>query len=216
MARLHAFDWKKQAEDEDTWRSKLVKTINSLISRVQGSSADGVEGLESRVTTLEGQVPVTLTPVAASSGTSVTLNNTIPAGVNWIILTPNAVTTNGTSSPIIQLGPSGGPVTSGYSGSIGWASASAQDSENHTNGFRFNAGHAADEVLHGVMTLIHRGSNIWSYGFTGGRSDAAVGLMGGGTVDVGGTLTQIVATTVGGVNSFDGAGSFGIQYGFTL
>lgn len=189
------------------------KNTEDLLQVVGDNS--GLEGdfttLEDVVTALVEQLPATVSPVATTSGTSVSLITTIPSWAGKVILTLNGVSTNGTSSPIIQLGTSGGLVTSTYSGSVCVVSATGQAAEEHTNGFRFNANNAAGDVLFGIITLIYMGSDVWAYGVQAGRNDAAVANVGGGTISLGGTLTQLAVTTVGGINSFD-AGSIGVRY----
>lgn len=192
-----------------------VRSLNALATTIQGSVADDVEGLETRVDTLETDVealqditPVTIDSVATTSGTSVTITNSVPPGASLIFMPFNAVSTNGTSSPMIQLGVSGTPVTSGYSGGINRHTGAGNNSENHTSGFRFSAAHGATDILHVTAILMHLGSNVWSYSVSGGLSNATNTISGGGTVTLGGELSDIFATTVGGVNTYD-AGSIG-------
>ena len=85
--------------------------------------------------------------------------------------------------------------------------------ENHTNGFRFGADHAATVVIHGIAIFeLHDSStNTWAYSYTSGRSDAAAALSDGGSIALSGALTQITATTVGGINAYD-AGTVRVRY----
>src|SRR5690348_2218752 len=54
------------------------------------------------------------TPVATTSGTSVSLSTSIPSWAKRITLLFNGVSTNGTDSYLVQIGDSGGVANTGY------------------------------------------------------------------------------------------------------
>jgi hypothetical protein len=194
-------------------RQKNTEDLLTVVG--DNSSLEGeFTSLEDVVTALVGQLPVHGDPVATTSGTSVSLITTIPSWAKRVTVTIVSVSTNGTSPPILQIGPSGGVETSGYSGGTAkLTDAAAVAAENHTNGFRISADHAATRVIHGIAVLeLHEAStNTWVFSLSNGRSEAAGIHAGGGSIALSGALTQITATTVGGVNAYDG-GSMRVRY----
>lgn len=145
------------------------------------------------------------TAVASTSGTSIDFTG-IPSTAKRVTIMFSGVSTNGTSDVNIQLGTSGGIVTSGYLG-VGTNNTTVS---NHTNGFR-DGNQNALCVRHGIYTLCHMGSNIWSCAGNIGRSDAATFTFIAGSVPLSGTLTTVRITTVGGTDAFD-AGTINVLY----
>lgn len=149
------------------------------------------------------------TAVASTSGTSVDFTG-IPAWVKRITVMFNGVSTNGTSSFLIQLGTSSGVTTSGYLGQCTNTSGAA--STNFTSGFIFNISVAAAGVFAGNMTICNFSGNIWSETST---SMPTTGTGGGsysaGYVSLTSTLDRVRITTVNGTDTFD-AGSINILY----
>ena len=118
------------------------------------------------------------------------------------------VSTNGTSNPLIQIGTSGTPTTSGYLGSANNASGASY--VNYTTGFGIASGNAAN-LLHGAMVLYSVTGNTWIASHSVGVSGATAASCGGGSVTLGGTLNMVRITTVNGTDTFD-AGSINILY----
>lgn len=160
--------------------------------------------------TITGPIGVLVsgTAVASTSGTSIDFTS-IPAGVRRITVMWNGVSTNGTSSPLVQLGASGGVVTSGYGGSSS-LSASTVTTQNFTTGFGDRSQDAA-AVRTGSWTITNVSGNIWVCSGVLGRSDSAASSVTGGAVTLGGTLDRVRITTVAGTDTFD-AGSINILY----
>jgi len=147
------------------------------------------------------------TAVASTSGTSIDFTS-IPSWVKRITLMWNGVSTNGTSSPLVQLG-AGSVTTSGYGGSSSLI-ASTVTTQNFTTGFGERSQDGA-AVRTGSWTITNVSGNIWVCSGVLGRSDSAITSVTGGTVTLSGTLDRLRLTTLNGTDSYD-AGSVNILY----
>jgi hypothetical protein len=147
------------------------------------------------------------TAVASTSGTSIDFTG-IPANVKRVSVLYSGVSVSGTSNLQIQLGTSGGIVTSGYASGIGYRTGEAAS----TAGFMVAGPSGAASLWSGVVTINSFGSDIWTSGGTMSRDDGWASLS-GGYKDLGGTLTQIRITTINGSDTFD-AGSVNISWEF--
>ena len=136
----------------------------------------------------------------------------IPAGVREITVMFDGVSTNGTSPIIIQLGTSGGFVTSGYLG-CGSRIASTVSSVSFTAGIAGFPPDLAADVMHGSIILSEHSTNKWVAQGAGYFRTNAGWVTGGGSGALGGAVSQLRLTTVGGVNTFD-AGSVNISWKF--
>jgi hypothetical protein len=122
----------------------------------------------------------------------------------------NGVSTNGTSSPLIQLGDSGGFETSGYTGSI--ANNGSASTSTFSTGFALVSSStlaALTQIGHIIITNIL--GNIWVASINLGRGDAAGIYTGGGNKTLSDVLTQVLITTISGTDTFD-AGSINLLY----
>ena len=146
------------------------------------------------------------TSAASTSGTSVDFTS-IPSWVKRITVMFNGVGTNGTSNMQIQVGPSGGVVTTGYTSGIGYRNGEATS----TTGFVVGQMITTAVTFSGVVTINSFGSNIWTSGGTLSRNDGWAVLSGGFVTNIGGTLDRVRITTVNGTDTFD-AGSINILY----
>ena len=106
----------------------------------------------------------------------------------------------------IQLGYSGGIVTSGYLGSA----TNNGTQSNHSNGFR-DGNQSGSCVRHGSFVLTLLGSNIWTCACSMARSDAGTYNVIAGSVTLSGALTTVRATTYNGTDTFD-SGSINVFY----
>jgi hypothetical protein len=151
------------------------------------------------------------TAVASTSGTSIDFTS-IPSWVKRITVMFNGVSTNGSSMPIVQLGTSGSPETSGYfGGSTGLAAGTLQTID-YTTGFAFRNDSNSTRTASGqfVFSLLSSSTNTWV--MTGGLYlDSAIAGISFGSKSLSGTLNMIRLTTVGGTDTFD-AGSLNILY----
>lgn len=142
------------------------------------------------------------TAVASTSGTSIDFTS-IPSWVKRITVMFSGVSTSGTSAVLVQLGTSGGVVTSGYLGSA--------NSANFTTGFSDGLANAS-AVRHGTYIITSFGSNTWCSSVVIGASGITpTNTPGGFSVTLSGTLDRVRITTVNGTDTFD-AGSINILY----
>ena len=148
------------------------------------------------------------TAVASTSGTSIDFTG-IPSWVKRITVMFDGVSTNGTSSPLIQLGDSGGIETTGYNGSSLYSSTGVGNASS-TAGFIINT-LAQVTTLYGqiIINLLSVSSNTYTQA---GNFSSPVGLISfytSGSKSLSGTLDRVRITTVNGTDTFD-AGSINI------
>jgi hypothetical protein len=148
------------------------------------------------------------TAVATTSGTSVDFTS-IPSTVKRITVMLNGVSTNGTSSVIVQLGDSGGVETSGYSG-YSFEIKATPAGIVASSGIILNSP-VASSTCDGIVTLVNITGNTWVATFVGGDSIGLVCNVAGISKTLSATLDRIRITTAGGVNTFD-AGQVNIMY----
>jgi hypothetical protein len=152
------------------------------------------------------------TAVASTSGTSIDFTG-IPSWVNRVTVLINQISTNGTSSPQVQIG-SGSISTSGYlSTAVGAVVGSTPSGNVFSSGFVMLGGNTAAAQFHqGRLTLIRISGNIWT---AEGSMSVTAGTVQmyviDGTLTLGGTLDRVRITTVNGTDTFD-AGSINILY----
>lgn len=148
------------------------------------------------------------TVAASTSGTSIDFTG-IPSGVKRITVMMSGTSTNGSSNLRLQIGPSGGVETSGYSSSAAIGATYGLD----TGGFAITANIAAASVSGGIATLalLDASTNLWCCSGTIGYSNAAGVSYFGGSKAISGALSRLRLTTVNGTDTFD-AGSINIMY----
>lgn len=144
----------------------------------------------------------------SATGTSVEFTG-IPSWVKRITVL-FAMSTNGSSPYMIQIGTSGGYAISGYLGAAG-SSDGGGAGLNFTTGFGLSSNAAAARVLHGQSIIAGAGSNGWVHSTSGGWSGATIATSGGGSVTLSGTLDRLRVLTVNGTDTFD-AGYINILY----
>ena len=146
----------------------------------------------------------------STSGTSIDFTG-IPSWVKRITVMFNGVSTNGTSSPIIQVG-SGSITTTAYSSAFGDLNgANSCGVTSSTTGIIFSGRYlsGASSAIYGTLILTTLGSNIWTA--TGASTSNNISYQGGGGVTLSGVLDRVRLTTVNGTDTFD-AGSINILY----
>jgi len=150
------------------------------------------------------------TAVASTSGTFIDFTD-IPSWVKRITVMMNGVSTSGTSNPLIQLGTSGGIVSTGYQvqsfNNVNPGGSTAPTS--FTAGFGSQSG-AAVNTLTGNLVITNLSGNIWVGQGAFYITTTASSYIAGG-VTLSGTLDRVRITTVGGTDTFD-AGSINILY----
>ena len=166
------------------------------------------------VTTNSGAVYDSLqrgTAVTAS-GTSVDFTS-IPSWVRRITVMFSGVSTNGTSTILMQLGDSGGVETTGYLSHTGFAGGTnSAGGASSTAGF-IVFGNAAANIFYGHATFTLSGANLWVGSHIFGLNAATIpySVQGGGNKTLSDTLTTVRITTVNGTDTFD-AGTINIIY----
>ncbi len=178
--------------------------------------ADGITTATTRVLTLVDAnltltAPVLGTEAASTSGTTVDFTG-IPSWATKIIIQFVGVSTNGSSSLLIQIGHSGGIENSGYLGSSVQADAGGNSAANATAGFGIVQSNAAS-VQHGSVMLTLEDSTQFTWVASGvlGRSDAAIVTLVAGSKSLSAALDRVRVTTSNGTDAFD-AGAINILY----
>ena len=147
-----------------------------------------------------------------TSGTSIDFTG-IPSWVKRITVIFNGVSTNGTSTPQIQIG-SGSIVTSGYVSGANAITNSVTGGTNFSSGFGFfnSAAAAAANTIYGHFVLTLISSNTWIASFVLNVNQTSwYQTQGGGVIALGGTLDRLRLTNANGTDTFD-AGSVNIMY----
>lgn len=163
------------------------------------------------VDTLRAGLLVQGTSTATTSGTSIDVTG-IPSWAKRVSILLNQVSTNGTSSLMVQLGDSGGIEGGGYRSICVGAVGSA--AETSGSGFVITRTNAAGSDSSGIVTIMNQTSNTWVMSSTIGLYS---GVNSGDTYTSGGikatstTLDRIRLTTVGGADTFD-SGSMNIVW----
>ena len=170
-----------------------------------------------------GQIPFstdgsTYTPTAKIvSGTAVTLTTqtsvdytSIPSWVKRITVMFNGVSGSGTANLLLQLGTSGGIVSTGYvSSGFRINQGTTSGGASSTAGMILGSDNAS-WTTSGIATFALVGSNIWIGSFSG-KGTTTSGLVSGMDVSLGGTLDRVRLTTSNGTDTLD-AGSINILY----
>jgi hypothetical protein len=174
-------------------------TNKTLTSPIIGGTPTGVGVLTSS------------TAVASTSGTSIDFTS-IPSWVKRVTVMFQGVSTNGTSTVLLQLG-SGSVTTSGYLGSSSALIDAAQGAALYTTGFGIGKESAAVRVQHGALTLslLDSSTNAWVCSGVVVASNEARTAQTGGSIALAGVIDRVRITTVGGTNTFD-AGTINILY----
>jgi hypothetical protein len=147
----------------------------------------------------------------SASGTSVDFTS-IPSWVRRVTVILSGISTNGTARVQVQIGPSGGVATTGYTSYSGMSAGNTSI----TTGFAAEAGSSAANWIrtgHFILTLADAATNLWVYSAAVGILDntTGYGATGGGNIALAGALSILRVTTVGGTNTFD-AGTLNILW----
>ena len=145
------------------------------------------------------------TAQASTSGTFIDFTS-IPSWVKRITVMFSAVSTNGTSVPIVQIG-AGSVETTGYTAAI---MDSGSVSSTYTTGFPCVFSMAAADFFLGKITLNLLSSNLWVAEIATMRGAPST-YCGSGTKTTSAALDRVRITTVTGTDAFD-AGSINILY----
>ena len=164
----------------------------------------------SRLKTYVGGGWTSATAQSPTSGTSFSFTS-LPAGLSVIHVCLADLSCNGTGENfLLEIGDSGGFETSGYLATVTHLQAGAgQGGTNSTAAFLIAQGPGASDVVGGVLTLVHLGSNLWSMGGVV-KTSASYTNHTGGTKTLSAELDRINIKTSG-TNTFD-AGTVNLIY----
>jgi hypothetical protein len=158
--------------------------------------------------------PIVAATAVSATGTAVDFTG-IPSWVRRITVMFSGLSTNGTSSPQIQIGTSGGVQATGYLMTTVVLSTGTPTAANATTGFVVSpTGNWNSTVAVGgaaVFSLLDSSTGTWVCVGSLGRSDAATQWQFFGSKALSGTLDRVRVTTVNGTDAFD-AGSVNILY----
>ena len=160
-----------------------------------------------------GAVTLTVSPTravaqASTSGTSIDFTS-IPSWVKRVAVMFSGVSISGTDNILIQLGNSGGVVSTGYV-SVGTVTAGSTSATAGTSGFLIAAGNAG-YAFHGHITFLNMNGNVWTgIGAFANTATSTYLASTAGSVDISSTLDRVRITTSGS-NTFD-AGTINIMY----
>lgn len=158
---------------------------------------------------IEVKRSVTGTATATTSGTAHDYTS-IPSWVKKITIIFNGVSLSSNGFILVQIGDSGGVETSGYasnSARVLISSTATSGDSNELSGFAVSVD-GASEAFTGHMVLTNISGNIWISSHHGATED--VGIFGGGSKTLSGTLDRVRITRAGS-DTFDG-GSVNIMY----
>lgn len=144
-----------------------------------------------------------------TSGTSIDFTS-IPSWVKRITVMFNGVSTSGVSPKQVQLGTSGGFLTSGYLGSASGISTGVS-TINASSGLLVENATSNAEATHGTITITNFSGNLWVSSSVRGQSGVAACAVAGCSATLSGPLDRLRLTTVNGTDTFD-AGSVNILY----
>jgi hypothetical protein len=205
--------------DNDAVSFAKIQNINTL--RLLGRTTASIGNVEeisvgTNLTLSGGSLSATAYPVtsgtavASTSGTSIDFTS-IPAWVKRITVLFNAVSTNGSTSIIVQLGTSSGVVTTGYVG--GRATVTGTNTtliNNSTTAISNISNNSASDNFTGHCDIINISDNSWCSSYVV-STQLGRASYGGGNITLSDTLDRIRITTANGTDTFD-AGSINILY----
>jgi len=149
------------------------------------------------------------TAVASTSGTSIDFTG-IPSWVKRVTVLCSGVSSNGSSSFIVQVG-AGSIVTTGYGSTMSLAVNAVLSTSNISTGLLFQTANQSTNSYSGIMVLATLGSNLWVASVNTNEVTGTRAMFGAGNISLGGALDRVRITTVNGTDTFD-AGTINILY----
>jgi len=149
----------------------------------------------------------------SGSGTTIPFSG-IPSWVKRITVILNGLSASGNSTLYVQLGTSGGFVTSGYNSNFGAISSAGVVASGaaYTAGFFAGTFVANTDTLFATHVIHSFGNNTWSLSGTGTRTgNVTTWYAAGAPLALGAALTQLRIVPANGTDTFD-AGSVNILY----
>lgn len=166
------------------------------------------------VTYPDGTSDVTHAPVLTTeqnlSSTYVDVTG-IPSWAKRVSLTFRNVSPSAAANISIQLGTSGGMVTSGYVGAVDTWTTSSGVAAWSGNSCEIASIATATNSITGIATFVLVTGTTWVMSSVGATVNATGIHQGAGSIPLGNTLTQLRFTTVAGTATFD-SGSISVLY----
>ena len=150
------------------------------------------------------------TAVASTSGTSIDFTS-IPSWVKRITVMFNAVSTNGSSNIIVQLGTSSGVTTSGYTGRYQFYSGSSSSAGGSLSTGFLTIQNAASSLCYGTFVFFNINGNTWLCSSNMTDDGGNYNIQCNGIIALASTLDRVRITTVSGTPTFDN-GTLNILY----
>lgn len=183
---------------------QAAATASGTITVPAGTGTVAVNGVSSSI--------VLGTSQATTSGTSIDFTS-IPSWVNRIDVVLTGVSTSGTSSLLLQIGPSAAVETSGYAG------VSVRFNNPTTTSATMSAGYfvmgsdlgLAANTVNGTISITRLDTTTFIFSGMATTPSNTTGAFATCTKTVTGTMSRVRLTTVNGTDTFD-AGSVNIQY----
>lgn len=147
---------------------------------------------------------------AVTSGTTADKTG-IPADAVRVTMRLDAISTNGTSPLLVQIGDDGGIETSAYVTGASQIGGGAVATGTSTAGLILSQTHAAADAVSGVVTIEKVDTGDWVLTFTGWNGSTS-NYVAAGRKTLSGTLDRIRLTTVNGTDTFDGAGQIAVSW----
>lgn len=187
-----------------------IRALLADPSGIADGSITTAKYADASVTPAKLSQPFTSGNPVSVSGTQIDFTN-IPSWVKQIDIPISGLSTNGTSSILIQLGDSGGIENTGYL-SATLAGSSAVGTANATIAFSLLITPTIASTLHGTVSLrlVNASTNTWNCVWIGAGSDSAFMIFAAGSKSLSATLDRVRLTTTSG-DTLD-AGSLRINY----
>ena len=168
-------------------------------------------GLTLSAGTLSSSGGATLgTPLATTSGTNIDFTS-LPSSAKKITVMFDGVSTNGTSSFLVQIGDSGGVEATGYK-CQGFYFSTGGGNANFTTGFGINTAAQVTTIYGQIeLSLLDSSTNTWSCSGVFSEPVLGVSMYTSGAKSLSATLDRVRITTVSGTDTFD-AGKINILY----
>lgn len=186
-------------------------TTGALGSSTATTQSAGDNSTKVATTAYADRIATTLgTEQATTSGTSKNFTG-FPAGTKRITINYVGVSTNGTSSFLVQIGPSGGVETTGY---ISQATTAGAARVTSTAGFIVTSATGATDTWRGTVTLTLENTAAFTWVSTGSLVTVSGGGVEGisaGSKSLAAELTQLTITMVNGTDAYD-AGVVNVSY----
>ncbi len=145
-----------------------------------------------------------------TSGTSIDFTG-IPSWAKRIKMMLVGVSTSGTSNVIVQIGTSGGIVSTGYTGASDNQASAGGTATSFTNGLGLERTAAATYLRHGIVEFLNVTGNTWVGTYIGSTTGTLTVAFGSTQIALGGVLDRVRLTTVNGTDTFD-AGTANVMW----